>query len=331
MDIEIGVKEVLEALESLGLSVPGWLVLVLAVLAFTKWLGVLDWIISLIARGLKAFGHILYNHETREFVRIRNRFTEHLIYEVERLNREADWNDFHYTALEAEVELDPALDLDMSRSSLVFAWFHLFRSLPRSILRMSPSGRVRNLVRAIMHSKSRAFLVIGDPGSGKTVSLRHLFLRMAKRCAVSRDKVATVPLYLNLKRLNVPPENVTADRVHNWIVEELRAGQDRTIHEFIDVSFERMLEQGTFFFLFDSFDEIPAVMDAQEEEKVVRQYAEALNRFLHSPHGCRGLISSRPYRAPKIFVGQRMDIRPLSNACIKDALGKYMMVQHSKL
>jgi predicted NACHT family NTPase len=331
MDIEIGIKEVLEALEALGLSVPGWLVLVLAVLVFAKWLGVLDWIIDLIVRGLKAVGRILYNRETWEFVRIRNRFVEHLIYEVERLNREADWNDFHYTALEAEVEVDPSLDLDMSRSNPILAWLRLFRSLPRSIFRMLPSGRVeKNLVRAIMRSKSRAFLVIGDPGSGKTVSLRHLFLRMAKQCAISRDRTATVPLYLNLKRLNVPPEDVTADRVHKWIVEELRAGQDRTIHEFIEVNFERMLEQSAFFFLFDSFDEIPAVMDAQEEEEVVRQYAEALNRFLHSPHGCRGLIASRRYRAPKIFVGQRMEIYPLSNARIKNALSKYM-IQYSEL
>ena len=331
MGIEIGIEQILNAVRSLGLSVPAWVVLMLAALAFAKWLGILDWFFDLIVRGIKATGRVLYNRETREFVRIRNRFVEHLIYEVERLNREADWNDFHYTALEAEVEVDLALDLDMSHSKLVVVWLRLLRSLPRAIFRISPSGGLeKNLVKAIMRSKSRAFMVIGDPGSGKTVSLRHLFLRMAKRCSISRDRTATVPLYLNLKTLNVPPEDVTADKVHDWVIEELRAGQDRSIHEFLDINFERMLEQGAFFFLFDSFDEIPAVMDAQEGEEVVRQYAEALDRFLHSPHACRGLIASRSYRAPKVFVGQRMTIRPLSNRRIRDALDKYM-IQSSML
>jgi hypothetical protein len=91
-----------------------------------------------------------------------------------------------------------------------------------------------------------------------------------------------------------------------------------------------MMDKGLFFFLFDSFDEIPAIMDAQEDAEPVKAYALALNRFLHGMHGCRGLVASRPYRAPKIFVGQRMTIKPLSVKRIRSALEKYL-THHSHL
>jgi hypothetical protein len=48
-------------------------------------------------------------YDQKQFNALRNNFLKHLTYEVERLNREADWADFNYTELEAEV--DPIEDL----------------------------------------------------------------------------------------------------------------------------------------------------------------------------------------------------------------------------
>ena len=44
-----------------------------------------------------------------------NYFVKHLIHEVVHLNQEADWNDFYYTQLEAEVEVDHLADLNSGR------------------------------------------------------------------------------------------------------------------------------------------------------------------------------------------------------------------------
>ena len=266
----------------------------------------------------------LYAPETKRFVDIRNIFVEHLDSEVKRLNREADWNDFHYTKLEAEVEIDPSLDFDIHNTKNPIYWLRSFYHMVTSTGLSTTLKVQKNLIHAIKKSSSRVFLVIGDPGSGKTVSLRHLFIEMAKTCVSSRNKDAVVPIYLNLKHLNVEPDKVDANIIHDWIIEQLRADQDRTIDEFLDKNFERMLDNGNFFFIFDSFDEIPGVMDGQEEQETVRQYAIALDRFLHSQHKCRGLVSSRQYRAPKVFIGQKMKIRPLSAKRIKKALYKYM-------
>lgn len=268
-------NELLDSFEKLGMPLPKgliaiFLILILAFIVITLFWG----IITGGKKILKTIKTHFYDRETMQFLDIRKNFVEHLSYEVQRLNREADWNDFHYTELEAEVEVDPSLDLAVHPSKNPIVWIlSLYQIVRKSIGRSASLKIQKNLIRAIMSSKSRSFLVIGDPGSGKTVSLRHLFLEMAKICVSSKDKTAAVPIYLNLKHLDVKQEEVDANRIHDWVIEQLRADQDRTIQEFLDKNFEQMLKNGVFFFLFDSFDEIPAVMDAQEEQNVVRQYA----------------------------------------------------------
>lgn len=90
MDIKIEIKDILDAVTAKFPGVPrDWLVLALAALVLLKWLGILNLITGLFAKAIKSAGRMMYNPETRMFVGLRNRFVEHLIYDVERLNRES--------------------------------------------------------------------------------------------------------------------------------------------------------------------------------------------------------------------------------------------------
>lgn len=276
------------------------------------------------------FSRLQQDQASKDFIRVRNRFANHLIIELERLNQEVDWNDFYYTKLQAQVEVEPEYLSMKSGLSYLLTWIYSIPMLTKMLIGLTPSGElVDSLTEAIISSKSRSFLVIGDPGSGKSVSLKHLAMKLAKDCSSSTVPETVVPLYFNLKVLDIPHNVINADLIRKWMLDQLILGQDRLISQFLDSYFDYMLDNGYFFILFDSFDEIPSVMDADEDTEIVKDYALALSRFLHAPHGCRGIVTSRPYRAPKTFIGQKITIKPLSNQRIEEALRNFLVHQNN--
>jgi hypothetical protein len=81
---------------------------------------------------------------------------------LETRNKRERWSDDQYAELEAEVETKGARD---SSSSLV-----------RFVTGRSKVRRERSLTAALGNARHRFVLLQGDPGSGKTVALRHLAL-----------------------------------------------------------------------------------------------------------------------------------------------------------
>ncbi|MHB8101220.1 MAG: NACHT domain-containing protein [Methanosarcina sp.] len=259
------------------------------------------------------------------FLKRRNGFVSNFIIEVTRLNKESDWNDSIYTELDTEVEVGKKKLKYPFRSRNIVTWINYFYFFLRYSFNIISSAKIENnLSEAINNSKSRTYIIIGDPGSGKTVSLRHLCLDLAKKCEKSKKEKTIVPIYLNLKHLTILPEEIDPVKIREWIRSELTNGQDRIISKFIDDYFDKMLDEGTFFFLFDSFDEIPAVMDAREEHDIINKYSLAIDRFLHANYLCNGLVSSRPFRSPNKFEGQKITILPFSPKKLKETLVKNM-------
>ena len=124
MEIGLGISEITKWLEKYNIIVPEWVLLLIALHIVFSVIGVykgIYWIIKSLA-FLKSFR---YTNETKLFIEARQNFTKHLMSEVERLNREADWNDFYYTELEAEVEVQLNHIDDDSRGW--FRYWHVFR------------------------------------------------------------------------------------------------------------------------------------------------------------------------------------------------------------
>lgn len=226
-------------------------------------------------------------------------FSEALLDELSRIDRESNWSSEKFVALDAEVEVQ-------SGSKRL--------------------RRVTDLLTAIRSDRrSRVFLVLGDPGSGKSVALRKLCRDLLKEVV----QAGKVPLYFNLREWESdkpwseenPP---TVAQLSDFVISNLQARLDLYSNEFLTKYYKKMVEDGRVFFVLDSFDEIPAVLDVSEQSWLIERLSEVIRQFLASGHKSRGILASRIFRRPtdKFDARTVLEIRPFTENKIIDFLQK---------
>jgi hypothetical protein len=478
-----------------GGQAPTWLLRGIAIL-------VVAWVTLFILSKIKAlwsehFQTMFYKPEEKRRSARRRRFADHVESEIRRLNNLEEWRDYRFTELEAEVEAEGRR--------------RTFSLLP--LLQRTRSGlrRETSLSKALEASRERLILVEGDPGSGKSVALRHVTQSLARQAMKSRNAKSVIPIYINLKELerrtmpvgfagqpdsvaeHLSPAERQADRFtvfisynHNdeaeknaflshlgvlrhagidvWSDDQIGAGvdweaeinraigqakvaillitanfltsdfilgtempailkhhereglivfpviaracawrtvdwlakmnvrpgngrpiwsdaagkvderltaiaeeialiinktdddsfapvifqspkqnnvqaidkhliqsfvlrslnrvNDRDIEEFLEEEFERGLKEGTWLFLFDSFDELPEVLSSTEADVTIRNYSDAISDFLHGMNQCRGIIASRQFRGPGQSGWPRFRILSLSEERRRELIGR---------
>lgn len=237
----------------------------------------------------------------KSFANRLSNFTRVLRNYLENIDIEINWNDYYFTPLEAEVEV-----INSSTNKKI--------------------KRVTDLLKAIKSDyKSQVFLIIGDPGSGKSTALRKLAGELLKEI----NKTGKVPVYINLKdwqsnktwTIDSPP---TAIDIYDFVVDHLKKRGDIFANEFIDDYFKKMHENGRLFFLLDSFDEIPEILDADENSWIVDAFSDAFYTFLAGATESRGILSSRIFRKPtaKFKTKTTLELRPFSEAKIEQSFLK---------
>jgi len=224
------------------------------------------------------------------------RYSEILMSRLITLDDETRWDDYFFAPLEAEVEVT---------------------SGRRSI------KKIVDLMRALKGDRtSRIILVLGDPGAGKSIALR----KLAKELMKEVDRTGRLPVYVNLKEWGdehqwteeSPP---TAQELRSFILRTLKS-YSVFADQFLEEYFDRMLDRGRFFFLLDSFDEIPAVLDVNEGSWLIQHLSRMITEFFVSQDEGRGIVASRFYRRPKFgrVESATFEIRPFSDMRIHEAL-----------
>lgn len=203
---------------------------------------------------------------------------------IENINEVESWQDESFTDLEADIVAN-----GYYFSSWLARWFGL---------KSTGARRVGRLFDAIESSSETQILLLGEPGSGKSVAIRHLTMQLAKRAAYAKRNFQ-VPLYVNLRGMPpAPPGGPTSQTIHDYVVTELARRSEQATY--VSQHWDMYLEEGRWFFIFDSFDEISDVLHAGSRSPVIRQYTEAVREFIEGKPNCRAIVASREFKGPQL-------------------------------
>jgi hypothetical protein len=261
---------------------------------------------------VEKFRPLSYSPEEKKRSRDSRLFANHVLREINQRNLSENWKDEEFAELEAEVEAQ-------GQRVYLLPFRDMFR-VPTGI-RREPS-----LTRALERSSERLILLEGDPGAGKSVALRHVAQNIANRASSARQANSVLPIFVNLKELRCEPdEAVDRDLIRKFIFQSLNRINDRFVDEFLESEFDRGLQDGRWVFLFDSFDEIPAVLSSTEADVVIQQYSQAISDFLGGLNSCRGVVASRFYRGPSQAGWQKFRILELSSERQEDLVDRALL------
>ncbi len=241
-----------------------------------------------------------YGFEELTFIEKRKSFCKQLEIDLNNTNIETQWNDYFFTPLDADIEIKSGNKIYKKSTDLLKAL----------------KGK----------TNENAFLVLGEPGSGKSTILRKLALDLLKEV----EKTNKIPIYFNLKEWDVktqwnkenPP---TTEDIYNFVFTNLKLRfNDIIAKDFIGEHLEGLYKRGYLFLIFDSFDEIPILLDEKESSWLVDKLSEVTYKFLASSDNSRAILSSRFFRKPteKFNATTVMSIRPFDEEKIKLSFDK---------
>ena len=219
---------------------------------------------------------------------------------LQSIDRETAWNESLFTPMDAEVE---------------------------RFVRGKRKKRFSDLLTCLKNTRNKnaIFLVLGDPGAGKSVALRKLCQDLLDESMRTKK----IPVYVNLKKWN---QNWSMNRLPErrdlveFIKETLYEGGDFSTDTFLDAYFDKMLEEGRWYFVFDSFDEMPCLMGRQNCQELINKISELLCQFMTGANQSGGIIASRLYKSPSEALGATitMKIQRFNDIKIKTMLQKYL-------
>jgi hypothetical protein len=227
--------------------------------------------------------------------------TENLARHLDQLNHQMDWSDGRFVELEAELEENNEVGI---------------------------RRRVPRVVDSLRRTRGREIvLILGEPGTGKSVALRKLARLLLHRAG----KTGNLPVYVNLREWpcpdswtteSLPATQEVAASLWNWIKNQIDHRAGGPAASFGEKYGDALLKSGQIFFVLDSFDEISALLDLPKESALVERIADGIKKLLCGETNARGVIASRYDRSPARWLGANrwFELRPLDEGRVEQLM-----------
>lgn len=252
---------------------------------------------------------------------LENTYLQSLIADLEHQTSKNRWSDNFYIPIDTELKkvIQP-YDIPPS--------FYIAKTIKRNLtesdfLSLSNVEKIdssrgtsyRSLETALTHASDKAAVVIGPPGSGKTVSLRNYAIKIAKKRLQTRTDL--IPIYVSLGYYT-------------------RFGRDGKVQEFsafLDDYFsrpnyqnflgngkwKRLLAESKCFFFLDGIDELPRATGEYEDR------SKSIENFIRSWPQAHFLLSCRELDYDYSLSFQQILIKPFDEKHIRSFLKKHFV------
>ncbi|MER6024656.1 hypothetical protein [Streptomyces sp. NPDC001851] len=168
------------------------------------------------------------------------------------------------------------------------------------------------LTQVLAEPKTNLVLLQGAPGAGKSVALRQHAKARLSDIRDGRTPDAPLPLYVNLRELKAKPDEINAQLLRRYVVEQTVSKGSTELMAYFAHCFDEDVRHRRVTLLFDSFDEIPAVLGSATVDKAVKPYVKTVIELIGG--GGRCIVASREYKGPRATGWTRLKILGMSPA-----------------